>query len=272
MNSVVESILIFKEVFKEDTAITVENLEEIIFTINGDKIILPVKKGDKIENNLIREKLRKEKKTISVYLNKETHGVDLKITNIPIKDEKEKIIGAISFIQSMEKEYGVQNISQELFTAIENTNKFTESISREATELSSKISEVNNNAVKTFSKLEESKKIISSILNISKKANLLGLNASIESARVGDLGRGFAVVAEEMRSLSITSGKLTGNIEQILREIENNIRYILELSNKLDGVGINQEKDIQSIYKIFNEILGTSKHLTDILKKDYENL
>lgn len=233
---------------------------------------MPVKKGDKIESNLIREKLKKEKKTISVYLNKEIHGVDLKITNIPIKGEREEIIGAISFIQSMEKEYGVQNISRELFNAIDNTNKSTELISQEATELSVKISEVNDNAVKTFLKLEESRKIISSILNISKKANLLGLNASIESARVGELGKGFAVVAEEMRNLSITSGKLTGNIEQILKEVESSIKYILELSQTLNKVGINQEKEIQNIHSIFNEILQTSKNLTSILVKEYEKL
>jgi methyl-accepting chemotaxis protein len=43
----------------------------------------------------------------------------------------------------------------------------------------------------TQKKVQETDKIITFINDIAKKTNLLGLNASIEASRVGEIGRGF---------------------------------------------------------------------------------
>lgn len=50
------------------------------------------------------------------------------------------------------------------------------------------------------------------IATLSKRQNILALNASIEAARAGELGKGFAVVASEVRELAEGMGVATTEI------------------------------------------------------------
>jgi methyl-accepting chemotaxis protein len=61
--------------------------------------------------------------------------------------------------------------------------------------------------------------IVKVIRDITKKTNLLALNASIIAAQAGENGKNFGVVAEEMRTLSQQTGKSAGEIAGIVSAI-----------------------------------------------------
>jgi len=61
--------------------------------------------------------------------------------------------------------------------------------------------------------------IVSVINNITKRTNLLALNASIIAAQAGEYGKSFGVVADEIRNLSLQTGHSTGEITSIIEEI-----------------------------------------------------
>ena len=88
--------------------------------------------------------------------------------------------------------------------------------------------------------------IIGVINDITKRTNLLALNASIIAAQAGEYGKSFGVVADEIRNLSIQTGQSTGEITGIIEDITDesraaagNVAMVREMV--LKGVALGRE-------------------------------
>jgi methyl-accepting chemotaxis protein len=75
----------------------------------------------------------------------------------------------------------------------------------------------------TIKRLSENSGLIGNIAkvirDITKRTNLLALNASIIAAQAGEYGRNFGVVADEIRNLSQQTSQSTGEITAIIEDI-----------------------------------------------------
>ncbi|RMQ49441.1 Methyl-accepting chemotaxis protein [Pseudomonas cichorii] len=96
---------------------------------------------------------------------------------------------------------------------IESTIELIRQLSGQAEETASIIGELKNESDAISSVLDV-------IRGIAEQTNLLALNAAIEAARAGDHGRGFAVVASEVRTLAQRTQESTGNIQQMITNLQ----------------------------------------------------
>ena len=97
--------------------------------------------------------------------------------------------------------------------------------------------------------------IVSVINDITKRTNLLALNASIIAAQAGEYGKSFGVVADEIRNLSLQTGHSTGEITSIIEEImsesktaANNITATKDLVHRGVELGHTTGESLKAIY------------------------
>lgn len=96
------------------------------------------------------------------------------------------------------------------------------------------------------------------IEEISQKTTLLGINAAIEAAHVGNFGRGFAVVAHEIKNLA-------DHVANQATSISSNLHDVLHLIEKTTQESIKTNASFQLVQQRIQEMIAKQETIQNVV-------
>ena len=179
---------------------------------------------------------------------------------------------------------GIVDFAKKMMAAVDNQNTFLQETSSAVTEIMTTIQniaqlaeqkksimnavvnkiEAQGNEIKKltegFEAIQESSQsvlsVITSILDISEKTNMLAMNASIEAAHAGSAGKGFAVISGEIRKLSAETQVSTQLISQALARNQEVITTASDLIHRYTASLKDVIEDVRDTFNSFEEIIA----------------
>lgn len=167
-------------------------------------------------------------------------------------------------LREVNKALQIKQYVNEIYQALGRTSAAIQQLTASSQELAA-TSQVSSDMAQTAAReVDNTAEILSMIRRIAQQTNLLGLNAAIEAARVGEMGRGFSVVAEEVRKLADESHHSAQNISSILEKISAAVNQVLNNVEQSNGTSKQQANAVQEISYMMENLQATGRKLLDM--------
>lgn len=254
------------ELFAQDAAVAVNDTEKLLVYVPGKKLDQKVKPGDALRPNSLVGRAIAERRRVVGLVGRELFGVPYSGRAIPIVEEG-KVVGGISVSESTENEECLLEAAGRLSGDVQEITAAAQQLAAAAQQLAAAAEALDGLAGKAKKEAAQGDRVLEFISDIATQTNLLGLNAAIEAARIGQLGAGFNVVAREIRILAEKTtkyakeaGSIIGNISRTVEEIKKHINGILRQAQE-------QKNTTESLADTLVRISSLSSELTNVASR-----
>lgn len=249
-----DTLPVFKELFAE-AAFGVSDKEKYLLYLSSKSVPFEIAPGTPLKPGTAIVRAMMERKRIVFRGDPATFGFPYIATAIPISNDRGEIVGAVVTTQAVDLQDNIRDIANTLNSSLSLMSNTSEQLSARSQEITGVSSELSKTYQSSMVKFQDTDQMLAVIRNVAGQTNLLGVNAAIEAARVGDLGRGFEVVATEIRKLSVSTSESVKQTARIIATIqEDNIQNGKQISHLTTAIGQTAE----AVGRLANAVHETS--------------
>jgi hypothetical protein len=252
-----------------DVGVTLTDREKFLLYKRGKNLKqnLKIQPGLEVKPGMLVHTAMNEDRRIVQRLDNSVWGISTIAVAIPIKNEKGEIIGATSVQQDIDDQDILKATADKLEESITELAGTTEELSAQTEEIATACRTLLNVVQESHNRIKDTDNVLSFIKSVAGQNNLLGLNAAIEAARVGEHGRGFGVVAAEIRKLADNSSESIKKIEITLQSIKDDSINTTQQIEKIDTVITHIAGSISSVASAVQGTTGMIHQLKVLAEK-----
>jgi len=252
------------DIVVEDIGISV--IKDGVYTayVPGKSFDLGLKSGELMKGQVSEQCIKTGSRVIRMISREQSaFGIPYIACAYPVK-EGNSAIGCVITTQNITNQEKIHAVAGELAASSEEFTATMEELAAGAQQLTTISDELSKLGGELADTIRHTDEIVAFIRNISQQTNLLGLNAAIESARVGEAGRGFSVVAEEVRKLAAVSAESVKNINASLKKTQGSITVMNEKVMTIDKTAQNQATAIGEMAKTSQGLAEMAGQLSNV--------
>lgn len=218
----------------------------------------PVREGS------CQELVFKQKQIITQEVDEAVYGVPVLSATAPLFDESTgNVVGGFTVALPRKLAKDLKDIADTLNQGLTGVAASIQEITAATNDATENQSSLHDEIGQVKEQLNKINNVMRFIKEIADQTKMLGLNAAIEAARVGEVGRGFGVVAEEIRKLSEESKNTVAQIKELTMQIEKSINMTADASQSTLAVTEQTSAAVQEVNATVEEMTSLANQLTD---------
>lgn len=261
-----QSLPLIQQLFPMDVMFALTDTEKFLHYLSGRTLDIRLQEGDAVPDTSGLRRAMNSGQFASADVDARVYGIPFKSNTLPLRDEQDRIIGAITLGISLENQLILTQAAENLAVGSGEVRSATDNIAASATQLNSEIQDLKQLGEQIVVHLKHTDEMLGFIKRVADNSRLLSINASIEAAHAGEHGRGFSVVASEMRKMADSSASSAKEIEEILKTIQGNIARLDETLAACLEQSEQQAAATEQIAASMEQLLESAKDIRGIAR------
>lgn len=258
----------FPMFFEEPVSIAISDTEKYIYKLAAEELPVKSEVGSLLPPEGTCGMVIKTGERIVREVSEKVHGIPFVSYAVPIRGDNGRVCGCLLIAKAIVSVKKAKNSVEILATDIQQVTNATGSVVAGAQETAANSNEICQLISDLSMQAEQMNSILAFINKISNSTKILGLNAVIEAARVGEAGRGFSVVAKEIEKMSGNTTDAARKIGSMLEEIQEKLTIISQKATQTAEASTGQVTDMEQVAKTLQQI----KENVDVLDQYVQKL